>query len=133
MFLGRETGGPLWVSHTKVSSCEAPRPYQGDAPKEPVVQAVLAQRSSRYELEDMVNELGDAELGHLVVRGVRILKKRLTLTGQGGGHRALNTPSRARWVEHCRRLRANFPASMNQTQTDRWAAVILFCSCVSSG
>jgi hypothetical protein len=63
-------------------------PTESEIPKEPPVQAVslasLAQRSSRYELEDMVNELGDEELAHLVVRGIRILKKRMARAGKGG-------------------------------------------------
>lgn len=60
-------------------------PTESEVPKEPPVQAVslasLAQRSSRYELEDMVNEVGDEELAHLVVRGIRILKKRMARAG----------------------------------------------------
>ena len=39
----------------------------------------------------MVNELGDEELAHLVVRGVRILNRRLARRGQGGGRRAPNS------------------------------------------
>jgi hypothetical protein len=69
-------------------------PTESEIPKEPPVQAVslasLAQRSSRYELEDMVNEIGDEELAHLVVRGIRILKKRMARAGKGGGDRTLN-------------------------------------------
>jgi hypothetical protein len=38
----------------------------------------------------MVNQLGDEELAHLVVRGIRILKKRMARAGKGGGGRTLN-------------------------------------------
>ncbi|WP_147022459.1 hypothetical protein [Microvirga aerophila] len=33
----------------------------------------------------MVNELGDNELAHLIVRGVRTVKRRLVRVGQGAG------------------------------------------------
>jgi hypothetical protein len=78
----------------KPVAVKRPGPTKGEAPKEPPVQPAslthLAQRLSRYELEDMVNELGDEELAHLVVRGFRVLKKRLARSGQGGGRRASN-------------------------------------------
>lgn len=71
----------------KSVAAKRPGPTKGEAPKEPPVQPAalthLAQRLSLYELEDMVNELGDEELAHLVVRGFRVLKKRLARSGQG--------------------------------------------------
>jgi hypothetical protein len=78
----------------KSAVARRPVPTKTGLVKEPLVQAVsltaLAQRSNRYELEDMVNELGDEELAHLIARGVRILKKRLARVGQGSGRRVLN-------------------------------------------
>jgi hypothetical protein len=134
-----ERQGDLFgASAPKSTVAKRPVPTKTVVFKEPLVQPVsltsLAQRSSRIELEDMVNELGDEELAHLIVRGVRILKKRLARAGQGWVAAALSMgPGRARWIEHCRRLRANFPASMNQTQTGRRTAVTLFCLSVSGG
>jgi hypothetical protein len=78
----------------KPVAVKRPGPTKGEAPKEPPVQPAslthLAQRLSRYELEDMVNELGDEELANLVVRGFRVLKRRLARSGQGGSQRAPN-------------------------------------------
>jgi hypothetical protein len=45
----------------------------------------LAKRASRQEIEDMVNELGDDELAHLILRGVKTVKRRLARVGQGAG------------------------------------------------
>jgi len=112
-------------------------PTEMEVPREPPVQAVslasLVQRSSRYELEDMVNELGDEQLAHLVVRGIRILKKRMARAGKGVVT-ALSMPAGiARWIERCRRSRAKFPASMRQTETGRRAVATLFSPCVTGG
>lgn len=57
-----------------------------EQPSEAVSLTSLAKRASRHEIEDMVNELGDDELAHLIVRGVRTVRRRLTQGGQGAGH-----------------------------------------------
>lgn len=67
---------------------QSKRPVSEEPPAKPVSLASLAQRSSRFELDDMVNELEDEELAYLITRGVRILKRRLAREGQGGSRRA---------------------------------------------
>jgi hypothetical protein len=69
----------------KPVAVKRPGPTKGEAPKEPPVQP-----ASLTHLADMVNELGDEELAHLVVRGFRVLKRRLARSGQGGSQRAPN-------------------------------------------
>ena len=56
-----------------------------DQPIKAVSLSSLAKRASRHEIDDMVNELGDDELAHLIVRGVRTVKRRLARVGQGAG------------------------------------------------
>lgn len=65
-----------------------------DPPAETDSLASLARRSSRHEIEDMVNELDDDELAHLVVRGVRTLKRRLNRAGKGGRRPSWNAGQR---------------------------------------
>jgi hypothetical protein len=62
-----------------------PRETPVNQPIEAVSLTSLAKRASRHEIDDMVNELGDDELAHLIVRGVRTLKRRLARVGQGAG------------------------------------------------
>lgn len=70
-----------------------PRNTLEEEPVEAVSLTSLAKRASRHEIEDMVNELGDDELAHLIVRGVRTVRRRLTRGGQGAG-RSIRTGGR---------------------------------------
>lgn len=85
-----ERQGDLFgVSPPKPTAAKRPTPaIKRKTPEEQSIEAVslssLAKRASRHEIEDMVNELGD-ELAHLVVRGVRTVKRRLARGGQGAG------------------------------------------------
>jgi hypothetical protein len=64
-----------------------------EEPVEAVSLTSLAKRASHHEIEDMVNELDDDELAHLIVRGVRTVKRRMARGGQGDG-RSTRTGSR---------------------------------------
>jgi hypothetical protein len=72
----------------KPAAANRPSPAKRNLPEDPPAEAVslasLAKHSSRHEIEDMVNELDDDELAHLIVRGVRTLKRRLTRAGKEG-------------------------------------------------
>lgn len=77
---------PKQVAEKRLSQSKSPVPEKPTP--QPVSLVSLAQRSSRVELDDMVNELGDEELAYLITRGVRSLKRRLMRAGQGGSRRA---------------------------------------------
>jgi hypothetical protein len=62
-----------------------PRKTPEDEPVDAPSLSSLAKRASRQEIEDMVNELGDDELAHLILRGVKTVKRRLARVGQGAG------------------------------------------------
>jgi hypothetical protein len=76
----------------------------------------LAKRASRHELEDMVNELDDDELAHLIVRGVRTVKRRMAQGGQGDGRSTRTGAGEAHWIGHCRRSRPSLQVSTSQKQ-----------------
>lgn len=81
-----------------------PAPAPTDTPKrsvpsrsppssEQVVEATslssMAERATRPEMDELVNELEDADLAYLTVRGVRALKRRLARRGKSRGTRGM--------------------------------------------
>jgi hypothetical protein len=86
-----------------------------DPPAETVSLAPLAKHSSRHEIEDMINELDDGELAHLIASGICTLKRRLNRAGKGAFVLVGTVGGGARWIGPCRTSRRNCRALMSTT------------------